>query len=104
MERFIPVALGDGQPVTQSLGVGLVHVGDDGVSLPALLLLLVERRIQDDADGKEIINALKSRMLLLHLLRNGVDGLGAPLHVELQSRLLQLLAYRLDEGSYVTVT
>ena len=43
-------------------------------------------------------------MLLLHLLRNGVDGLGAPLHVELQSRLLQLLAYRLDEGSYVTVT
>jgi hypothetical protein len=44
-------------------------------------------RVEDDADGEEVVDTLEATLLLLHLLPDGVDALGAPLHVELQSGL-----------------
>ena len=97
VERFVAVAFGHRQPVAQSFGVGHVHVRHDGVHLPAFLFFAVEGRVEDDADGEEVVHALEGTLLLLHLLVDGVDGLGASLHVELQSGFLQLALDGLDE-------
>ena len=61
------------------------------------MVALVVRTLDDDADGKEIIDTFETTLLLLHLLPNGVDGFCAPLHVEFQSGLLETLLYRADE-------
>ena len=103
VQRLVSVALRYGQPVAQTFGVGQVHVGYDGVGLPALLLLFVERRIEDDADGKQVVHAFEGASLLFHLLVDGVDGLGTSFHVELQSGLFQFFLYRFDECVNVAV-
>ena len=49
--------------------------------------------LDDDADGKEIVDSFESTFLLLHLLPDAVDALGAALDVEMQSCFLQSLLY-----------
>ena len=83
VQTLIAVGFGHAQPVSQALGVGLVHVCHDGVDLPALHLLFLEGRVEDNADGKQVIDALEAALLLLHLLPDGVDALGSSLHVKL---------------------
>src|SRR5574344_2926621 len=68
VQTLISVGLWHREPVAQSFRVRLIHVGDDGIDLPALHLLLLERRVEDDAYGKEVVDALKATLLLLHLL------------------------------------
>ena len=103
VQAFVAVGLGHTQPVAQTFGVGLIHVGHDGEGLPALHLLLFECRIDDDTDGKQVVNTLEVTLLLLHLLPDGVDGLCAALHVELQSDGLQPLPDGFDETINVGV-
>ena len=103
MQGFIAVAFGDGQPVTESLGVGQIHVGHDGVSLPAFLFFLVNRGVEDNADGKQIVYTFERTALFLHLLIDGMDGLGASFDVEFQPGLFQLSAYRFDESVDIPV-
>ena len=67
-------------------------------------LLLFQRGIDDDADGEEVIDSLEGTLLLLHLLPDAVDGLGAPLDVELQTRLRQSLADGLDKALDISIT
>ena len=104
MERLVAVALRNGEPVTEPLGIGLVHVGDDAVGLPAVHLLVFRRRVKDDADSKEVIDTLEGAALLLHLLIDGVNGLGPALDVELQPRILKALPDGAYEAVDVTVT
>ena len=97
MQAFVAVALRYRQPVAQSLGVRLIHVGNNAVGLPALSLLLLQRRIEYDTYGKEVIHSLKLTFLLLHLLPDGVYALCASLDMKFQSLLRQLLLNGLDE-------
>ena len=97
VETLVAVRLRHAEPVAQTLGVGLVHVGDDGVHLPALHLLLLDGGVEDDADGEEVVDALEGALLLLHLLPDGVYGLRAALDVEVQSGSRQPFADGLDE-------
>ena len=46
---------------------------------------------------------LERTLLLFHLLVDGVNGLGASLDVEVQSRIFQLFLYRSDESGYILV-
>lgn len=106
VQTLVAVRLWHREPVAQPLGVGLVHVCDDGVCLPALhhlsrvplllpyLLAIVSRLLNNDPDGKEIVDALKAALLFLHLLPDGVYRLGAPFDVALDARCLHLLLYR----------
>ena len=103
VEALIAIALRHAEPVTQSFWVGLIHIGDDGVDLPALLFLLFQRRVEDDADGKEVVDALEAALLLLHLLPDGVDALGAPLDMKFQSSLFEPCLDRSDEAVDVSV-
>ena len=111
MQTLVAVRFRHRQPVAQSLGVALIHVGDDGKGLPAERHLLhavgsrslVFGRLDDDADGEQVVDALELAFLLLHLLPDGVYALGAPLHVELQPGLLQPLLDWRDELADVGV-
>ena len=103
MERFIAIAFRHTQPVAEPFRIGHIHIRHDGIHLPAFLLFLFIFRIQNDADSEQVVNSLERTFLFLHLLVDGVDGLGASLHVELQAGIFQLLLNRLDKGSNVSV-
>ncbi len=104
VETLVAIGLRHADPVAQALRVGLVHVGDDGVGLPTLHLLLLQRGVEDDADGKEVVDAIDTTLLLLHLLPNGVDRLGAALDMKFESGLGEVLAHRTDEALDVGVS
>ena len=57
----------------------------NGIYLPAFLFFLVDGRVQNDSDGKQVIHSFEGTFLFLHFLIDGMDGLGTPFHVELQS-------------------
>ena len=98
MQRLVAIRLGHREPVAQALGVGLIHIGNDRIGLPALHLFQLLRTVDDDADGKQIVDALEGALLLLHLLPDGVDRLGAALNVTLDASGLNFLFYRLYEA------
>ena len=81
----------------------MVHVCHYGIDLPALHLFQLNGRVEYDAYGKEVIDALKTAFLLLHLLPDAVDALCPSLYMEVQTYLCQLLAYRLNEALDVCV-
>lgn len=56
VERLVAVRLGDGYPVAHAVGVGRVEVGDDGVDRPAEPLLILQRAVDDDADGEDVVD------------------------------------------------
>ena len=65
--------------------------------MPALHFLLVGRRVENDAYGKEVIDSLKVALLFLHLLPNGMNRLCASFDVKVETGLLQFLTDRLDK-------
>ena len=97
VERLVAIRLRHAEPVAQALGIGLIHIGDDRIGLPALHLLLLFRTVDDDADGEEVVYALEAALLLVHLLPDAVDRLRAALDVTVDTRCLHLLRDRLDE-------
>ena len=103
MEALIAVALRDGDPVLKPLRIGLIHVGDDGVDMPAVALLPLWLRVEDDADGKEVVDLLEGALLHLQLVVDRRDRLRPPLDMKLQSRLLQPLLQRPDKGGDVGI-
>ena len=103
VQALVAVRLRHRKPVSQSLRVRLIHVRDERVSLPALHFLLAQRRVNDDTDGKEVVNAVKSTLLLLHLLPYRVDALRTSLYVAFYAHARQLLAQRSYELLYICV-
>ena len=97
VQALVAVALGHREPVAQPLGVGLIHVGNNRECLPALHLFFLDGRVDDDANGKQVVDALETALLFLHLLPDGVYRLGAPFHVKLQACLLQMFLHRSNE-------
>ena len=104
VQTLISIRLRHGKPIAHALWVRGVHVGDDGECLPALLFFFLGRTVDNDSDGKEVVNAFKGAFLLLHLLPYRMDGLGTALHVEFQSSCRQLLANRGDEMLNIGIT
>ena len=104
MQRLIAVGLGDRQPVTQTLGVGLVHICHHGISLPALGFLFLGCRVEDDTNGEQVVDTIHPALLLLHLIVDGMDGLGASFDMELQAERAQFFLHRANEGGDVGVT
>ena len=80
MQTLIPITLGDGDPVLESLGVGTIHIRDDGVDLPADLTLALGWDVHDDADREDIIDILEGE--LLQLVADRADALHASLHLK----------------------
>ena len=97
MQALVTIALRDRDPVLHTLRVGLVHIGDDGVDLPAFRAFLLQRRIQYDPDSEKIVDTLEFHLLLFQLVINGMYGFGTPLDIELESCRCQLPLDRGDE-------
>ena len=98
MQRFISVRLGKGNPVPQPFRIGKVLLRDHGKYLPAFGLFIFRLRIQDDANGKQIVHFVKIDLLLFHFVPNRVDRLGACLHFKIKSPTLQFFLDGLYEG------
>ena len=101
MQTLVAVLLGHAEPVTQALGVGTEDIGDHRIDHPAVRFLPLRLGVEDDTDGKEVVDAIDVAMLGLHLMVDGVDRLGAALDGEPESGLFQLLLQRGDESGYV---
>ena len=103
MQTFITVALRHAEPVAHTLWVWLIHVGDEGKGLPALHILFLSWCIEDNTDGKEVVYPLEGALLLLHLLPDRVDTLGAAFHVIFQTGSIELLLDWLDEAGDIGI-
>ncbi len=97
VERFVAVGLGDGNPVAHALGVGRIEIGDNRISRPAQLFLLLARAVDDDAQGEDVVDPLERYVLLLHLGPDGENRLGAALDMVLDPEFLQPLLDRYKE-------
>ena len=89
VQRLITVGLGDGDPVSQPIGIGRVEIRHHAVSPPRIAFLLLRPGIQDYADGENVINVLERHLLLLHLIPDARDGFGSPFDRKLQPLLSQ---------------
>ena len=100
VERLITVAFGDGDPVLHSLWIGLIHVRDDGIDMPAGSFLIFHGHIQYDSYGKKIVYGFELDTLLTKLVANAVDALGTPLHLvrDIGQSFVQPTAQRSDES------
>ena len=103
VKTLVAVALWYGEPVAHALGVRHVHIGDEGKGLPAYLLLLLQRTVDDDANGEQVVNAFEVAFLFLHLLPDGMDGFGTTLHVEFDASIGKLLLDRCDEAFNISI-
>lgn len=97
VQTLVAVALGHGEPVAKAVEVGGVFVGDERKHFPAIVFLFGRRRVDDDAYGKEVVDAVEAALLFLHLLPDGIDALGASLHVVAQPLGVEHLAYGRNE-------
>ena len=103
VQTLVSVALRHAEPVAHTLWVRLIHVCDQGECLPAQHVFLLSWCVDDDSDGEKVIYTLEGALLLLHLLPDGVDALGASLHVIFQSGSIQFLLDRLDESGDIGI-
>lgn len=60
-------------------------------------------RIQYDTDRKQVVYPFKLDLLLFQLIINGMDRLGTPFYVELQTEFLQLLLDRRNKLGNIDV-
>ena len=103
VQTLIAIAFRYRKPVAHTTWVALIHVRDDTEHLPAFLLFPFGCRVYNDTYGKEVKDAIDIHLLLLHLLPDGMNALGASLHMEFQSSLEQLLLYRFGETGYIGI-
>ena len=60
-------------------------------------VLLIFYRINDDTDGKEVVDTFKLAMLFFHLLPDGMDALCTSFDMEMQTNFVQPLRNWLDK-------
>ena len=94
MQGFVAVVLGAGNPVAQTRGVGTIEACNKRIDFIAVVFFFVERRIQHNANGKQVVHFFKRYAFFLHLAPNGANGLDPSRDGELQIRFVQLFANR----------
>ena len=107
MERLVAIGLGMGHPVAEPFGVRFVFFRHERVNLPAevfLPLMVLPVTIDDEADGKHIVNPFKRHFLLDHLGPYRIGGLGPDLQLILDAGVGKLPLERLDELLHQTLT
>ncbi len=92
VERLVPVGLGMTHPVAYPVGPELVNIGDSGIDIPTLLLLVHPgRNLKDDAHREKVVHLVKLDPLGLHLVPDGVDRLHACTHLVIDAHLVERL-------------
>ena len=104
VQALVSIRLRNGNPVFHTVGVRLVHVGNDRIYLPAFRTFFFKWSIQHDTDREQIVYTFKLDLLLFQLVVDRVDGFGTSFDIELQARFLQLFLDRCNEFGYINVT
>ena len=76
MQRFVSIGLGCRKPVAEPVALGFIDISDDTKGAPAVFFLLLLFRVDDDADGEEVVYLFERNALLFHLLQDAEDGFG----------------------------
>jgi hypothetical protein len=79
-----------------------MHIRYDAVNLPADQSFLLNRHIYNNADGEEVIDFLKGDVLFLDLVPDGVNGLGTPHDFVRDTKVIKLLAQRLNKSGNIS--
>ena len=74
-----------------------MYVSNDGVGLPALQFFFFRWRVDDDADGKKVVNLLKGDLFGIQFIPDGVNRLGPPVNLRFNFGLFQFLTQGGDE-------
>ena len=104
VQTLVSITFGHTEPIAQSFRIGHIHICNDRIGLPALHFFALYRRIDDDTDGKKVVNTLKTTLLFLHLLPNRVNTFRASFHMKPKPGSLQLSLNRLDKPLDVTIS
>ena len=97
MQRFIAIGFRSRYPVAQAAGIRLIKIRHNGIDLPTLRLFFLRGGIYYNSNCKEVVHFFKLHVLLLHLLVDGVYGLGPPQYLVFHFFAVQLCHYRLDK-------
>ena len=97
MQALVAVTLRHGNPVFHPLRIRLIHIGDDREYLPAFRTFFVERRIENDTDGKQVVDPFEIDVLFPQFVVDRVDRLRASFDIEFQPRRFEFLLYGSDK-------
>ena len=76
VKRLITVGFRVAYPVAQSVGVGLVYLGNGYIDVETVIQFFFQiLGREDDADSQDVVDFFEGNMLGLHLVPDGVDGL-----------------------------
>ena len=77
MQRLVTIGFRIGYPITETVGVLLILLGNIGEHFPAKVLLYLRIRltVYNEADSEHIENSFKRNLLLPHLCPDRVSGL-----------------------------
>ena len=103
VERLVAIGFRNGNPVFEARHIGSVDIGNDGIGNPAILLFLFLRRVENDANGKEVVHFIEIHVFFLHLIPDAIDRLGSPLDFEFNVGILQSLTNRFYEMRHIAV-
>ena len=82
VQGLIAVSLRSADPIADAVGADTVNIGDGGVDIPALVLLVhTRKRVEDNTHGVNVVDILEGDFLRLHLVPDGIDGFDAGLHL-----------------------
>ncbi len=94
VEGLVAVGLGMGNPVAQTVGLGLVYAAKGYVNVEALAHFLFGRtRLEYYPYGEYVVYLLKGDVLVLHLLPDGVWRFDAREYVVFQPAFVEFPAY-----------
>ena len=89
VQALVTISFWKADPIAQTVGVGLVKVRDDAVGAPGVGLFRFVGRIEDDANGKNIVDLFEGHPLLLHLAPDAVNALRPAFYLALNPRFFQ---------------
>ena len=91
VKRLITVGFRVAYPVAQSVGVGLVYLGNSYIDVETVIQFFFQiLGREDDADGQDVVDFFEGNMLGLHLVPDGVNGLDTCQNMVLHAHFVQL--------------
>ena len=105
VQRLVAVGAGFVHPVAQAVGMGVVQLCERNVDIETFVVLVSAFvRLKYDTHCQDVENVLKSHMLLLHLVPDGVGCLYAAYYAVFESHCIQLFANGLGKLAVEDIT
>ena len=103
MEALVAIFFGHREPIAQALGIRLENIGYQGIYLPTIGLLFFRCGVQNDTNGKQIVNSIHIAVLRLHFMVDRVDGFRASFNGKDEAFGFQFLFNRRNKSGDIGV-